>query len=510
MADRKKRSAADYDAQDITVLEGLEAVRKRPGMYIGSTGERGLHHLVYEVVDNSVDEALAGFCTTIDVTIHADNSVTVADNGRGIPVDDACEKEERPAVEVVLTVLHAGGKFGEGAATRSPAACTASACRWSTRCPSGSTSRSAATATSGRRSTRAGRRMAPLAQGRALDRASTGHHDHVPARRRIFETLDFDFDTLEERLRETAFLNARPADHASSTSAARATARRRSTTRAGSRTSSRYLNENKEPVAPQGHLLRRRDARRARVEVAMQWNASYQESIHSFANNINTHEGGTHLTGFRAALTRTLNKYAREHGLLKEKDDNLTGEDVREGLTAVDLGQAARPAVRGPDQDQARQHRGMAGFVESIVNDRPRRVPRGEPERGRAAIIDKAVAGGAGARGGPQGARPDPAQVARSRTRRCPASSPTARSRTRRWPSSSWSRATPPAARPSRAATATPRRSCRCAARSSTSRSRRIDKVLKNNEIQALITALGTGIARRVRHRASSATTRSS
>ena len=202
----------------------------------------------------------------------------------------------------------------------------------------------------------------------------------------------------------------------------------------------------------------------------MQWNSSYQESIFSFANNINTREGGSHLSGFRSALTRTLNKYARDHGLLKEKEDNLSGEDVREGLDGGHLGQAARPAVRGPDEDQARQPR--HGRLRRVDRQRrPRRVPRGEPERG-ARGDHEGGPGAARARGRAQGARPDAAQVGARELDAARASSPTARSRTRRSPSCSSSRATPPAAPPSRAATAKPRPCCRCAARSSTSRRR--------------------------------------
>ena len=224
----------------------------------------------------------------------------------------------------------------------------------------------------------------------------------------------------------------------------------------------------------------------------MQWNSSYQESIHSFANNINTREGGSHLSGFRSALTRTLNKYARDHSLLKEKEDNLSGEDVREGLTAVISVKLRDPQFEGQTKTKL-GNPGMAGLRGVDRQHRPGRVPGGEPERG--ARGDHEVRPGAARpRGRAQGPRPDAAQVGARRTRRCRASSPTARSRTRRWPSCSSSRATPPAARPSRVATATRRRCCRCAARSSTSRRARIDKVLQNTEIQALITAIGTGV----------------
>ena len=332
MAKSTKRTAADYDAQDITVLEGLEAVRLRPGMYIGSTGERGLHHLVYEVVDNSVDEALAGFCDKVSVTIGADNAVTVDDDGRGIPVA-LMEKEGRPALEVVLTTLHSGGKFGDGDGYKVSGGLHGVGV-------------SVVNALSERlvvevrrdghlwtQTYSRGEPQGPITQGRALRKGeSTGTTITFLPDAEIFEAVDFNVRTLEDRLRETAFLtrgllisliDERGAGYQTEFCY-----------QGGIEDFVSYLNQNKEPVGKK-IVYFSGESDEGAVEVAMQWNSSYQESIFSFANNINTHEGGSHLSGFRSALTRTINKYARDHAMLREKDENLTGEDVREGLTAV-------------------------------------------------------------------------------------------------------------------------------------------------------------------------------
>jgi DNA gyrase subunit B len=377
---------ASYDAQDITVLEGLEAVRKRPGMYIGSTGVMGLHHLVYEVVDNSVDEALAGFCTEVAVTIHPDNSVTVVDNGRGIPVA-MHEKEGRPAVEVVLTVLHSGGKFGDGGGYKVSGGLHGVGV-------------SVVNALSERLLVEIRRdghnfsqeysRGAPqqeLQQGDALaSGASTGTTVTFQPDADIFETLDFDFHTLEERLRETAFLtrglkislvDERGEGHSSEFQY-----------EGGIEDFVVYLNENKDTVHRKVVFFSGESDEGA-AEVAMQWNSSYQESIHSFANNINTREGGSHMSGFRSALTRTLNKYARDHGLLKEKEDNLSGDDAREGLTAVISVKLRDPQFEGQTKTKL-GNPGMAGFVESIVNAGLAEFLEENPSEARAVIM-KAV-----------------------------------------------------------------------------------------------------------------------
>ena len=378
--------SASYDAQDITVLEGLEAVRKRPGMYIGSTGIMGLHHLVYEVVDNSVDEALAGFCTEVSVTIHPDNSVTVVDDGRGIPVA-TMEKEGKPAVEVVLTVLHSGGKFGEGGGYKVSGGLHGVGV-------------SVVNALSERllveirrdghvftQEYSRGAPLGPLVTGETLpEGAPTGTSVTFLADADIFESLDFDFYTLEERLRETAFLtrglkisliDERGEGHSAEFRY-----------EGGIEDFVAYLNENKETVHRRV-IFFTGESEEGAAEVAMQWNSSYQESIHSFANNINTSEGGSHLSGFRSALTRTLNKYARDHGLLKDKEDNLSGEDVREGLTAVVSVKLRDPQFEGQTKTKL-GNPGMAGFVESIVNQGLGEFLEENPSEARA-VISKAV-----------------------------------------------------------------------------------------------------------------------
>ena len=377
--------SASYDAQDITVLEGLQAVRKRPGMYIGSTGVLGLHHLVYEVVDNSVDEALAGFCDEVSVTIHPDNSVTVADDGRGIPVANM-EKEGKPAVEVVLTVLHSGGKFGEGTGYKVSGGLHGVGVSVVNALSESSTSRSAATATSGARTTPAATLSVPWRRGPSSARRSTGTIITFLPDADIFESLDFDFTTLEERLRETAFLtrglkisivDERAEGHSASFQYD-----------GGIEDFVTYLNENKDTVHRKV-IFFDGESEEGAAEVAMQWNSSYQESVHAFANNIATREGGSHLSGFRSALTRTVNKYARDHGLLKEKEDNLSGEDVREGLTAVVSVKLQDPQFEGQTKTKL-GNPGMAGFVEAIVNTGLGEFLEENPSEARA-VINKAV-----------------------------------------------------------------------------------------------------------------------
>jgi len=379
-ADKPNRS---YDAQDITVLEGLEAVRKRPGMYIGSTGVRGLHHLVYEVVDNSVDEALAGHCSAVAVTIHPDNSVTVVDDGRGIPVA-VMEKERKPAVEVVLTVLHAGGKFGDGGGYKVSGGLHGVGV-------------SVVNALSERllvevrrdgyawsQEYERGKPQGALERGAAT--SETGTSITFLPDDEVMETLEFDFTTLEERLRETAFLTR---GLKISLIDERGEGRRASFQyQGGIEDFVRYLNENKDPVQRK-IVYFSGESEEGAVEVAMQWNGSYQESVFSFANNINTHEGGSHLSGFRSALTRTLNKYAREKGLLKEKDDNLQGEDVREGLTAVISAKLSDPQFEGQTKTKL-GNPGMQGFVESVVNRGLDEFLEENPQDARS-VISKAV-----------------------------------------------------------------------------------------------------------------------
>jgi DNA gyrase subunit B len=376
-------ATSSYDAEDITVLEGLEAVRKRPGMYIGSTGVMGLHHLVYELVDNAVDEALAGFCTEVSVIVHPDDSVTVVDNGRGIPVA-TMEKEGRPAVEVVLTVLHSGGKFGDGGGYKVSGGLHG-------------VGLSVVNALSERLLVEINRdgysfsqeysRGIPqgeLVKGdRLAPGAPTGTTVTFLPDADIFETLSLDFYTLEERLRETAFLtrglkisiiDERGEGHSAEFRY-----------EGGIEDFVSYLNENKETVHRKV-IFFAGESEEGAAEIAMQWNSSYQESIHSFANNISTREGGSHMSGFRSALTRTLNKYARDHGLLKEKEDNLTGEDVREGLTAVISVKLRDPQFEGQTKTKL-GNPGMAGFVESIVNTGLGEFLEENPSEARAVIM---------------------------------------------------------------------------------------------------------------------------
>jgi len=336
-----KTGQTGYDAQDITVLEGLEAVRLRPGMYIGSTGVRGLHHLVYEVVDNSVDEALAGHCDEVVVTIHPDNSVTVVDDGRGIPVD-IMEKEGKPAVEVVLTVLHAGGKFGDGGGYKVSGGLhgvgvsggnALSEQLWIEIYRDGFV---------WRQEYQRGAPQGPLQKGEPATKTGTTIIFRPDAE--VFETTDLDFSVLEQRLRETAFLTRGLRIEITDERGEGGHAEFQYD--GGIEDFVRYLNANKESIGRKV-IYFEGESDEGGVEVAMQWNTTYQESVFSFANNINTHEGGSHLSGFRSALTTVLNRYARARGLLKEKDDNLSGEDVREGLTAVISAKLTDPQFEG-------------------------------------------------------------------------------------------------------------------------------------------------------------------
>ena len=343
----KKTSEEDsYGASDIQVLEGLEAVRKRPGMYIGSTGPRGLHHLVYEIVDNSVDEALAGHCDQINVVIGKDGGVRVSDNGRGIPVDDH-PVEKRSTVEVVLTTLHAGGKFGGGGYAVSGGLHGVGS--------------SVVNALSERlnvevkrqgkhwtQSYRNGVPEGPLAESGKTEH--TGTTIEFWPNSDIFETVEFDYETLKTRFQQMAFLNKGLQIEVIDE---RVSAGGRSDTfkyEQGLVDYVEYLNNAKktEVVHPEIISFEAEDSERTiALEVALQWTTAYSESVHTYANTINTHEGGTHEEGFRAALTTLVNKYARSTGLLKDKDENLTGDDVREGLTAVVSVKLGEPQFEG-------------------------------------------------------------------------------------------------------------------------------------------------------------------
>ena len=355
-----------YDARSITVLEGLEAVRKRPGMYIGSTGERGLHHLVQEVVDNAVDEALAGFADRIEVTLLADGGVRVDDNGRGIPVDDH-PVEKRPAVEVVLTTLHAGGKFGGKAYTvsgglhgvgvsvvnalssRLEVEVRRDGYRWS-------------------QAYQLGDPVTALTRGEATDEDGTTITFWPDED--IFETTDWSFETLSRRLQEMAFLNRGLTIILADLRPAHINGEPRVVTycyQGGIADFVRYLNGTKEPV--HASVIEFGDEGPGiAVEIAMQWNSSYAESVYTFANTINTAEGGTHEEGFRAALTTIVNNSARDQKLVREKDERLSGEDVREGLAAIVSVKLASPQFEGQTKTKLGNTEARS-FVQKVCND---------------------------------------------------------------------------------------------------------------------------------------------
>ena len=360
----------NYGAEAIQVLEGLEAVRKRPGMYIGSTGPRGLHHLVYEIVDNSVDEALAGFCDTIKVTILADGAVRVIDNGRGIPVG-MHPVEKKSTVEVVLTILHAGGKFGGGGYAVSGGLHGVGS--------------SVVNALSHRMEVEVQREGftwnmafhdgvpdAPLAQGAASD--ATGTTITFWPNGDIFETTEFDYETLRLRFQQMAFLNKGLSIHLSDEREHTEEGEFRHDTffyENGLSDYVEYLNSSKkaEVIHPEIVSFEAEDTeRRIALEVAMQWTTAYSESVHTYANTINTHEGGTHEEGFRAALTTLVNKYARDKGILKEKDENLSGDDVREGLTAVISVKLGEPQFEGQTKTKLGNTEAKS-FVQRVVGD---------------------------------------------------------------------------------------------------------------------------------------------
>jgi len=344
-AAKQGESDENYGADQIQILEGLEAVRKRPGMYIGSTGPRGLHHLVYEVVDNSVDEALAGYCDTIDVWIRKDGSLRTRDNGRGIPVD-LNKQENKSTVEVVMTILHAGGKFGGGGYSVSGGLHGVGI--------------SVVNALSSKVDTEVRRQghvwrmsfnngvpVAPLEKGEAT--TETGTQQTFWPSSETFETVEFDYETLRARFQQMAFLNKglriSVTDQRGEEDVVESYMYER-----GLADYVEYLNSAKkaEIIHPDIIAFESEDTdRKISLEVAMQWTNAYTESVHTYANTINTHEGGTHEEGFRAALTTLVNKYAREKNIIKEKDENLSGDDVREGLTAVISVKLAEPQFEG-------------------------------------------------------------------------------------------------------------------------------------------------------------------
>ena len=360
MSEEKRK----YDAGDIQVLEGLEAVRKRPGMYIGSTGPRGLHHLVYEIVDNSVDEALAGHCDNIDVTITKEGSIRVSDNGRGIPVD-LHPVEKKPAVEVVLTVLHAGGKFGGGgyAVSGGLHGVGASVVNALSSTLSVEVHRGGDIWT---QSYTVGVPDHPLKKAGKTDK--TGTTIFFTPSAEIFETVEFDYETLRQRFQQMCFLNKglkiNLVDERSGKNDSYLYER-------GLIDYVEYLNSAKKVEVVHDEVISIENETKEKnmsVEIAMQWTNGYNEGVHTYANTINTHEGGTHEEGFRTAITSLLNKYARDKGQLKEKDENLTGDDVREGLTAVISVKLTEPQFEGQTKTKLGNTEAKT-FVQRVVND---------------------------------------------------------------------------------------------------------------------------------------------
>ena len=352
---------ADYGAEQIQILEGLEAVRMRPGMYIGSTSERGLHHLVYEVVDNSIDEALAGYCDHIDVTIHKDNSITVVDNGRGIPVD--MHESGKRAVEVVLTVLHAGGKFG------------GDGYKVSGGLHGVGVSVVNALSTSMEVQVKRDGKIYEIAFERGVTTkpltvvgttTETGTRVHFVPDPEIFSVTTYSYETLRHRLRELSFLNhgITIGLHDERVEPVRS---EQFHFDGGISSFVEHLNRKKEVLNPEPIYFNGVKDDTV-VEIAMQYNDSYQENIYSFVNNINTEEGGTHLAGFKLALTRAANDFARKQGILKDKDSNLSGDDVREGLTCVISLKIREPQFEGQTKTKLGNSE-VRGIVDSIVTE---------------------------------------------------------------------------------------------------------------------------------------------
>jgi DNA gyrase subunit B len=487
-AAKKQDQSADgaYTSGNITVLRGLDPVRKRPGMYIGSTGPRGLHHLVYEVVDNSVDEALAGHCDRIELTIHPDNSVTVSDNGRGIPVDEHPE-EKRSTAEVVLTVLHAGGKFGEGGGYKVSGGLHGVGVSVVNALSEQLHLEVHRDGYKWEQDYSRGEPKGDLKRGEKIKGSGTTI-TFLPDDE-VFETLELDYDTLAERMRETAFLTR----GLEITIVDERAAGDKDTFlyEGGIVDYVKHLNENKDPLHRKTVFFEHENDD-GQVEVAMQWNSTYQESVFSFANNINTHEGGSHLSGFRAALTRTLNAYARAKGMLKEKDENLTGEDVREGLTAVISVKLADPQFEGQTKTKL-GNPPVEGLVKETVNRKLGEFLEEHPADARRILMKSVDAARARAA----------ARKARDLTRRksalenstlpgkladCTVKDP--RDAELFIVEGDSAGGSAKQARDRNTQAVLPLRGKIINVEKS-----RIDKVLANNEIQALITAIGTGVA---------------
>ena len=487
---KKKPAAQEYDSSNIQVLEGVEHVRLRPGMYIGTTSSRGLHHLVTEVVDNAVDEAMAGRATKIVVTIHADGSVSVQDDGAGIPVKPIPgAKDRRPAVEVALTTLNAGGKFGGGGYSISGGLHGVGVSVVNALSREDDGRHPARTASRGTRSTRRAARRPSWSRARPA--RSTGTTVRFWPDPEIFtETVEFKREQLTERLRELAFLNAGLEIH--------------------------LLDEREDPVHKDVYRYNdgldglrevpRTAARRSstspsrssqkgddEVEVAMQWNAGYTESVYSFANTINTHEGGMHEEGLKKSLTNVINRYARAKGLLKEKEENLIGEDVREGLTAIVSVKLRDPQFEGQTKTKLGQRvdaLARRDHGERAVRRRGSRSTPATRKRDRREGLAAAKARMAARQARDLTRRKSLPRVglAARQARRLPAD------RSRRCASSTSWRATRPAVRPSRPATGRTQAILPIRGKILNVEKARLHKILENLEIQALITAIGTGI----------------
>ncbi|TAN64169.1 DNA gyrase subunit B, partial [bacterium] len=354
-------SGANYDEKSIKVLGGLEAVRKRPAMYIGSTGVMGLHHLVYEVVDNSIDEALAGFCKNIDVTIHVDNSVTVVDDGRGIPVKLHHEKK-KPTVEVVLTELHAGGKFENKAYKVSGGlhGVGVTVVNFLSEWLEVEIKRDGQVF---QQRYERGKAVTQLkTEGKTK---KTGTTVKFKPDSEIFEITEFSFDTLSQRLRELSFLNA---GIKITIKDERSDKFHEFQYKGGIVSFVEHLSKSKEVIHPKVIYVSG-EKESIQMEIALQWTDSYNENVFSYANNINTTEGGTHMVGFKSALTRTINSYASGHSLLKDVKESLQGDDVREGLTAVISIKLPNPQFEGQTKTKLGNSE-VEGYVKSIVNDK--------------------------------------------------------------------------------------------------------------------------------------------
>jgi DNA gyrase subunit B len=483
-----------YDASSITVLEGLEAVRKRPGMYIGSTGERGLHHLVYEIVDNAVDEALAGYCTEIHVTLMKDGSLQVIDNGRGIPVD-IHPVEKKPALEVVLTVLHAGGKFGDGGYSVSGGLHGVG----SSVVNALSTDLHAKVKRDGfiwTQEYKLGVPTAPVKKGEATTETGTTIQFWPSAD--IFETVDFSFEVLSTRFREMAFLNkglilvlTDLRDGHVDEKGEQLTVRYQY---AGGITDFvKHLNSTRGELHKSVIAIEAEDKKaRLSLEVSMQWNQGFSESVYTFANTIHTHEGGTHEEGFRTALTSVVNKFAEDQNLIKKKEDRLTGDDVREGLTAIVSIKLGEPQFEGQTKTKLGNTEAKS-FTQKIVSEQLTAWFERNPQEGKD-IIRKSI-DAASARVAARKAR----DLARNRKGLLEGRGMPGKLADCQW--------TDPAkcelyivegdsaggstkgGRDSRNQAVLPIRG-----KILNVEKARIDRVLQNNEVQALITALGTGV----------------